>query len=197
MRIISGKFKGHRLVAFQADHIRPTTDRVKETIFNKLFSDLEAATVWDLFAGTGNLGLESISRGARQVIFVENSKKSLQILRQNLNKLKIEDGFLIQPVDVFQFLKKQSELPDLVFVDPPFTRSWAHDVMTAVGAIPARQNACKIIIESKSQERIDDGYGGAKLLDRKTFGDKVLSIFITVPTPKGVIVDDSSEVQNP
>lgn len=185
MRVISGKYKGHRLVAFDADHIRPTTDRVKETIFNKLFSDIGTARVWDLFAGTGNLGIECLSREADFVVFVENNKKSLQIIRQNLSKLKVDSGFKIEGRDVFQFLRAQTELPDLVFIDPPFTRSWAHDVMTAVGQIPPGESSCKIVIESKKQERIDDEYGFAKLLDRKGFGDKVLSIFLSASQRQG------------
>lgn len=193
MRVISGKYKGHRLVAFDADHIRPTTDRVKETIFNKLFSEIAEAKVWDLFAGTGNLGIECLSRAAEAVVFVENNRKALQIIRQNLNKLKIESGFSIEGRDVFQFLRDQPQLPDLVFIDPPFTRSWAHEVMTVVGAIPAGAHSCKIVIESKKQERIDDAYGFAKLLDRKGFGDKVLSIFLSSSQSQGDSGDESNK----
>ena len=80
MRIISGRFKGRVLSSFQADHIRPTTDRVKETLFNKWMSYTEAANVLDLFSGTGNLGLESLSRGCRHVDFVDLNLKSIQIL---------------------------------------------------------------------------------------------------------------------
>ena len=74
MRIISGKYKGHQLVSFQADHIRPTTDRVKESLFNMIQGEIDGARVLDLFSGTGSLGLEALSRGAREVIFVEKSK---------------------------------------------------------------------------------------------------------------------------
>ena len=89
MRIISGKFKGRVLSSFQADHIRPTTDRVKETLFNKWMHYLEDAHVIDLFSGTGNLGLEALSRGAKHVIFVEKNASSIKILKKTLSYLKL------------------------------------------------------------------------------------------------------------
>lgn len=179
MRIIAGRFKGHPLVAFKASHIRPTTDRVKETIFNKLMGQLLEANVWDLYAGTGNLGLEALSRGAGHVTFVESHRKSLQILQQNVTKLQVEDEVTVRKSDVFQFLKSAScePSPDIVFVDPPFTRELAHSSMQALQDVGLKD--CKIIIESKKQERIDDVYGMFQLLDRTAFGDKTLSIFHT------------------
>ena len=80
MRIISGKYKSQQLHSFSADHIRPTTDRVKETLFNIIQNHLPGAYVLDLFAGTGNLGIEALSRGAEEVLFVENHSKSLEII---------------------------------------------------------------------------------------------------------------------
>src|SRR3954462_11414596 len=105
MRIISGKYKGRQLVDFSADHIRPTTDRVKETLFNKLMGIIEGARVLDLFSGTGNLSIECLSRGAAWVDIVENHKKSLSIIRENLALLKITEGFAIHPVDTFRYLE--------------------------------------------------------------------------------------------
>ena len=90
MRIISGKFKGRNLVSFKADHIRPTMDRVKETLFNKWMHEVDDSLFLDLFSGTGSLGLEALSRGARHVTFVEKSNKSIQIIKENLY-MEIED----------------------------------------------------------------------------------------------------------
>src|ERR1035437_557283 len=104
MRVISGKFKGRQLVEFEADHIRPTTDRVKETLFNKLMGQVEGARVLDLFSGTGNLAIECTSRGAAWVDMVESHKKSLEIIRENLNKLKITEGFKLNQIDAFRYI---------------------------------------------------------------------------------------------
>jgi 16S rRNA (guanine966-N2)-methyltransferase len=86
VRIISGKWKGRQLVSFKANHIRPTTDRVKETLFNILQHDIPDSRILDLFGGTGNLSFESLSRGARFVELVESHKISLKIIQENMTK---------------------------------------------------------------------------------------------------------------
>ena len=178
MRIISGRFKGHRLVSFQADHIRPTTDRVKESVFNILQAYFDGSSVLDLFAGTGNLGIEALSRGAARVQSVESNKKSLSILKENLTKLKIADEVKVHPIDVFQFLKKyQGEAFDIIFIDPPFTQALAHDVMSALAVSNVFNENTWVIIESSDHERLDSEYSQLKRLDQRDFGDKKVSFF--------------------
>ncbi len=178
MRIISGKFKGRQLVEFQADHIRPTTDRVKETLFNKLMSKVEDARVLDLFSGTGNLGIECISRGAAWVDMVESHKQSLSIMRENLTKLKISEGFKIVGIDAFRYIEGFSGLPyDIVLADPPFTQSWAHDLALKIGSSSLMGPDSVLVIEASSKERMDNDYPGLKRLDRREFGDKHLNFF--------------------
>ena len=178
MRIISGKYKGHKLVSFDADHIRPTTDRVKQTLFDKLMGLTGEARVLDLFSGTGNLGIEALSREASHVDFVEENRKSLSILKENLNKLRITDGFKIHPVDVFKYLKRyEGAAYQLILADPPFTQKWADEVMTAIAASSAIGTDTIVAIESAAKETIRDVYSDLNLLDRKNFGDKNLSLF--------------------
>lgn len=179
MRIISGKYKGRHLVSFKAGHIRPTMDRIKETIFNKWMLYIDGAQVLDLFAGTGNLGIEALSRGASHVTFVEKNSKSLRIIQENLELLKVDKSeFLILPKDVLSFLKTYSDKKfDLIFIDPPFTEKMAHDVMTAVGSSQIFSEDTRIVIESIKQERIDDTYGDLACYDRQDYGDKFLSFF--------------------
>lgn len=178
MRIISGKYKGHPLVSFQADHIRPTTDRVKESLFNMIQNHIEDARVLDLFSGTGNLGLEALSRGAKEVLFVEKSKKSIQILEKNLAKLKVEEPYRIQQKDVISFLKSYDGEPfDIIFADPPFTEKMAHDVMLAAGASRIFHPQSLMMIESARRERIEDDYSPLIRYDVREFGDKLLSFY--------------------
>ncbi|HPI40347.1 MAG TPA: 16S rRNA (guanine(966)-N(2))-methyltransferase RsmD [Pseudobdellovibrionaceae bacterium] len=179
MRIISGKFKGHSLVSFKADHIRPTTDRVKESLFNKIRDSLEGARVLDLFCGTGNLGLEAISRGAVHCLFVDAQAKSLSITKENIDKLKIDKKeYSIQKEDVLRFLKKyEGEGFDVIFIDPPFTEKMAHEVMDAVSKSRIYLPHCLISIESQKKERIDEQYGELKRFDFKEYGDKSLSLY--------------------
>jgi 16S rRNA (guanine966-N2)-methyltransferase len=179
VRIISGKFKGHQLVSFQADHIRPTTDRVKETLFNKLMFQMEGARVLDLFCGTGNLGLEALSRGAQSCLFVEKSPKSIQITRQNLEKLKVPTSdFRIITMDALQFLKTyEGPAFDIVFADPPFTQKLAHSVMQNASQSKVISQTTIMAIESEKKEQIEDLYSDLKRFDAREFGDKILSFF--------------------
>lgn len=179
MRIISGRFKGHQLVAFKADHIRPTTDRVKETMFNKLMFDLEGARVLDLFCGTGNLGLEALSRGARECIFVEKNPKSIEIARKNIEKLKVASSeYKIINMDVLTYLRAyQGEPFDIIFADPPFTEKMAHAVMEAASQSAAFGAHTVLTIESERKERMEDLYSELERYDAREFGDKILSFF--------------------
>lgn len=179
MRIVSGRFKGRVLSSFKADHIRPTTDRVKETLFNKWMTQIADAKVLDLFAGTGNLGIESLSRGCVHVDFVEKNLKSIQILKSNIELLKIEkDEYAIHKQDVLTYLKNyQGATYDLILADPPFTEKMAHDVMLALDASSCFNENTLIAIESQKKERMDESYVHLYRYDFKDYGDKVLSFF--------------------
>lgn len=179
MRIIAGKYRGHQLVAFKADHIRPTTDRVKETLFNKLQFQLEGAQVADLFCGTGNLGIEALSREAAFCTFVEKNPKSVAIARQNLEKLKVPaNEYKIVVMDVLAYLKSyQGVAFDIILADPPFTERMAHAVMEAAGASSAVGTQTVLAIESLKQERMEERYGVLVRYNQKDYGDKYLNLF--------------------
>lgn len=178
MRIISGKFKGRQLTSFQAGHIRPTTDRVKETLFNKLMGEIEGARILDLFSGTGNLAIECISRGARWVDLVESHRKSLSIIGENLRLLKIEDGYKIFPVDVFKYIRSyQGDPYDVIIADPPFTEKLGHDLLLLISTSSLMGPDSTLVIEVSSKERMDEVYPGLNRLDRREFGDKHLHFF--------------------
>lgn len=188
MRVISGKFKGRQLVSFQADNIRPTTDRVKETWFNKLMGRVEDARVLDLFSGTGSLAIECISRGAGWVDLVENHRKSLAIIRENMEKLKIDEGYKIHPVDAFRYIESYSGQPyDLVLADPPFTQALAHDLALTIGKSGVLAEGGWLVIEASSKERMDENYPGLNRLDQRKFGDKHLNFFEKVNDGQGDI----------
>lgn len=178
MRVIAGRFKGRPLLAFKASHIRPTTDRVKESIFNKIMNHWDSPRVLDLFSGTGSLTIEAISRGAAEVTAVEMNRKSLQILRKNLQHFSLTDEVKVLPLDVFKFLKKPVGGPfDLILVDPPFTKKLAHLVMEALSKSNIFTAGAWVVIEASSQERLDEAYPTFELLDKKDFGDKSVAFF--------------------
>jgi 16S rRNA (guanine966-N2)-methyltransferase len=178
MRIISGKYKGRQLVSFQADNIRPTTDRVKETLFNKLMGYIDGARVLDLFSGTGNLAIECLSRGAAHVDLVENHRKSLEIIKKNMSALKIGEGFKIHPVDAFKYIQSyEGPAYDVIIADPPFTQSYGHELCVKIGESANLGSAFIYVVEASSKERVDESYPGLNRLDRREFGDKHLNFF--------------------
>lgn len=120
MRIISGKYRSLILSEFKGDGIRPTADRVKESLFNILAAHVPSARVLDLFCGSGGLGLECISRGAAEVIFNDISKDSISILKKNLARLKDAENYKVFNLDFSDCLNSVSGRFDLVFLDPPY-----------------------------------------------------------------------------
>jgi 16S rRNA (guanine966-N2)-methyltransferase len=179
MRIISGKFGGRKLTPFKADHIRPTTDRVKEVIFNKLMGEMEGARVLDLFSGTGSLAFEAVSRGAAHVVAVEKNPKSIEIIKKNSELLKVAATELtVIKKDVLAYLK--GSFPqgyDIILIDPPFTESMADEVMTALGQSELARFPTKIFIEAGKKETLAPSYGTIQMIEKKDYGDKHLGIY--------------------
>jgi 16S rRNA (guanine966-N2)-methyltransferase len=178
MRIIAGRFKGRHLARFKADHIRPTTDRVKESIFNKLQGNLDGARVLDLFSGTGNLACEAVSRGASSVDAVELNRKSLAIIRENLALLGIENEVRVIGDDVLKYLKKyQGEPYDLILIDPPFTEKLAHSVLETLAPSAVMGSETVVMLESSSHEKVLEHYEGLLRTDERDYGDKRVSFW--------------------
>lgn len=177
MRVIAGKYGGRKLTSFDEDHIRPTTDRIKGVIFNKLQDEFENANVIDLFSGTGSLGIEALSRGAASVKFVEKNGKSLQIIKKNLQTLGVTEPYTIEKNDVIKFLKNHESSYDIILIDPPFTEKMADEVMIAVSQSKIFQKNSVIVIESSKHEKINEKYDSLVLFDQKNYGDKFLSFF--------------------
>ena len=122
MRVITGRFKGRRLTTVGDLSVRPATDRVKQVIFDILATriDLNESSVLDLFAGTGSLGIEALSRGAAQVDFVEKDEAAARCIEQNLMSLQALDSTIVYRVDALRFVEDCTNTYDLVFADPPY-----------------------------------------------------------------------------
>ncbi len=180
MRIISGKYKGQTLSSFNQPHIRPTTDRVKEAIFNMFQFEFENSHILDLYSGTGNLGIEALSRNALSVTFVDSHPASIMILKKNLQKLSIKDSFEIIKSDSLEFLSGQFENPfDIILIDPPFTKKLAHSTLLALSQSKALGPSTRVAIEWSKHEFLDESYPNLTLLKTKSFGDKSLSVFLS------------------
>ena len=121
MRIITGKAKGINLKTPTGDLTRPTSDRVKEAVFSMLQFDIEGRTVLDLFAGTGQMGLEALSRGAREATFIDKSKEAIKLIKENAEKTHLLENAIIFQIDYLEFLQKNiGKTYDIIFLDPPY-----------------------------------------------------------------------------
>lgn len=118
MRIISGKYRGRKLKEFDLNSTKPTTDRVKESIFNLIQFEVVDAVVLDLFSGTGALGIEAISRGARKTYLVDANKQAISIIKENLKN--IDEDYVVEQKDYLTFLNLTKEKFDIVLLDPPY-----------------------------------------------------------------------------
>jgi len=122
IRIIGGKYRGRKLPVISADGLRPTTDRIKETVFNWLMPYIHQAKCLDCFAGSGGLGFEALSRGAKQVTFLELNKNAAQQIQKNLLLLNANNALLVKTNSI-DYLKHVNDCFDLVFLDPPFRQN--------------------------------------------------------------------------
>ncbi|HEX3011322.1 MAG TPA: 16S rRNA (guanine(966)-N(2))-methyltransferase RsmD [Syntrophomonadaceae bacterium] len=135
MRVIAGKAKGKRLKAPPGDNTRPITDMIKEALFNVLGERVEGALFLDLFAGSGSVGIEALSRGAETVVFIDNNAAAVGVIRENLNNCRMTEGFEVYRNDVFRainILQTRGSKFDLVYVDPPFTNTEIFDKVLKV-----------------------------------------------------------------
>ena len=132
MRVITGSARGRRLKELEGMETRPTTDRVKEGLFNVLQFDIEGRRVLDLFAGTGQLGIECLSRGAASAVFVDKRPDAVKLIRENLKLCDLTDRARVVAGDSMEFLKSVREKFDLVLLDPPFRGGTLEKILPAV-----------------------------------------------------------------
>ena len=157
MRIIAGKYKGRPLSTVHNLSIRPTTDRAKQTIFDMLSNRIEfsGARVLDLFAGSGSLGLEALSRGAAFVVFVEKARSSLDVLEKNIRYLDCADQCRVHQADVFWYLKNTQQAFDLIFVDPPYKLETIGTLPNAIYNSKVVHPETYIVMEHSKESVID------------------------------------------
>ncbi|EJO2021140.1 16S rRNA (guanine(966)-N(2))-methyltransferase RsmD [Vibrio vulnificus] len=154
VRIISGLWRGRKLPVHDAEGLRPTTDRVKETLFNWLAQDIPHARCLDLFAGSGGLGFEAASRQAEQVTMLELNPKAFAQLQQNVTALKANNIKVIQG-DALQFLKQQGSPHHVVFIDPPFRQGLLAEAVTLLEQNGWLAEDAMIYIETEKELQVE------------------------------------------
>jgi 16S rRNA (guanine966-N2)-methyltransferase len=175
IRIIAGKYRGRKLPVLDAEGLRPTTDRVKETVFNWLMPYLNKANCLDCFAGSGGLGVEALSRGAQQVTFLELNKQAAQQLKANLNTLK-ENNAKVITTNSLTYLKEVTQQFDLVFIDPPFRQNLALKTINKLNNGWLSKNAL-IYVEVESEIQLHDLPNHWQLLKEKIAGQVAYRLY--------------------
>lgn len=151
MRIIAGSKRSLPLKTIEGRDTRPTTDRIKETLFNMIQNEIPGCYFLDLFAGSGQIGLEAISRGARYAVFVENAKKAAACIQDNINFTKSEKESLLLQMDVIPALRSMEGKYqfDVIFLDPPYEQLLEKDVLEYLTASSLLKEEALIIVEAK------------------------------------------------
>ena len=185
MRVIAGKYRSRPLRSLKGMDIRPTSDRLRETLFNVLTAGNPAAlegSIWlDLFAGTGAVGIEALSRGAREVHFVESSKAAAQAIRRNLQSLDIAEGFEILQEELpraFWRMERQKVTADVVFLDPPYRMKNAYSETLLALAESSLIWAMSVVV-AEHEKKFDPGeeFGELRRFRQLVQGSTALSFY--------------------
>jgi 16S rRNA (guanine966-N2)-methyltransferase len=185
MRIIAGTAKGRRLKAPKTWDVRPTADRVKESLFNIISNkkSFEDKHFLDLFAGTGNVGIEALSRGIRYAYFVEKEPQNIKIIVQNLTNAGFEAKSQVIKADVLEGIKKLSRKGikfDFVFLDPPYNRQLVTSALTALEAADIINPEGIVVVEHHRDEQPKESFGKIRLFDQRTYGETRISFFVSI-----------------
>lgn len=177
MRIIAGDYKGRKLQNPVDKRIRPTADKVKEAVFSILAADIYEANVLDLFSGTGNLGLEALSRGANHCWFGDNSRDSISLLRENIRYCRAEDRATVIPGDFRKTLQKLTDPMDVIFLDPPYNQGVLPKCLKLIDEYCLLKDQGLIVAEHRKEEILPQQVGGFEKIKERKYGTVVISIY--------------------
>ncbi|MDR1773700.1 MAG: 16S rRNA (guanine(966)-N(2))-methyltransferase RsmD [Clostridioides sp.] len=180
MRIISGKVRGLKLETPKNDDIRPTTDRIKESVFNIINSYILDSEVLDLFSGSGSLGLECISRGAKKCVFVDSNKESINLLKKNIRKTRFEENSEVFNLDfrdaLGQFGTKNKKF-DLIFLDPPYHEGLFEEALQKIQKNNLIKEDSLIIVEHDTEDKLPDKIDKLSKKDERKYGKTTITFY--------------------
>ena len=173
MRIISGKARGTKLYTLEGLETRPTLDRVKESIFNIIQNEIEDSVVLDLFAGSGAIGIEMLSRGAKKAILCDKSKDAIGIIKKNIEKTHMKENTEIYNLDFEECINKiKNQKFDIIYLDPPYNTEFIKKSLKKIIEQDIIKKEGKIIIETDDEQRIlkDIENIGVDIIDKRKYG---------------------------
>lgn len=180
MRIIAGKARGRKLIPPATMETRPTLDRVKEAMFSSIYGYIQDSIVIDIFAGTGSLGLEAASRGAKEVYLIDKSSVTFPLLKENVENLKFDDFCIPLNMDSYEalnFLANKGKVFDLIFIDPPYCKEMIPEAMKMISEKNLLQKEGIIVTKIDTIEEIYSGYEDIVLVKSKKYGNTTVCYY--------------------
>lgn len=177
MRVITGKARGVNLKTPEGIQTRPTADRVKEALFSVINFDIPGAVVLDLFGGTGQLGIEALSRGANRAVFVDESEKACLLIRENLRRTKLEQQSKVLRSDYLAFLHSCIDKFDIVFLDPPYAEVFLENALKCITEIDILRSGGIIVCERPLDKELPYEYPGYSRSRDYKYGKTLITLY--------------------
>jgi len=180
MRIVAGTYRSRLIQMPKGVKIRPTQDRVREAIFNILGARLVGAKFLDLFSGSGAFGIEALSRGAREAVFIDNNPSCISTIKKNLISLHIEDNFKVIHKDALKAIKdlnRAKDRFDIVFLDPPYYKSLSEKSLIAIDKCDIIHHSSFVIAEHFKKDALPESLVNLKLVRQSKYGDTAVSFY--------------------
>ena len=177
MRVIAGKARGVVLKAPSGMATRPTADRVKEALFSIIHFDLPGKRVLDLFAGTGQLGIEALSRNAKEAVFIDEKENACGIIRENLNRSGFQDCSKVIHTDYLRYLKTTCEKFDIIFLDPPYAEVFLENALKMITEIDILQSGGIIVTERPINKELLLNFDGFVRSKDYKYGNTLLTLY--------------------
>ncbi len=175
MRIITGIARGRKLLTLEGEGVRPTAERVKEAIFSIIQFDIEGRRVLDLFAGSGQLGIEALSRGAHCATFIDQSKESTDIIEYNLKSTGLDKNTIVKNSDAMSFLATTKDVFDIAFVDPPYNRDLVQNALQMLCKNMAKDGV--MICETPFDEELPQSVGTFRIYKDYKYGKTKITLY--------------------
>lgn len=196
VRVVSGSAKGRPLKAVPGTGTRPTTDKVKEALFSMIGPYFDGGAVLDLFAGSGGLGIEALSRGMSEAVFIDLEPKSIEVIKENLKKTGLDHQAEVFRNDAGRALKvlaKRGALFDAVFLDPPYRLKQGDELMSRMAALGLLRQDAVIVLEYESGYVYPENFGPFHLVRKAVYGETALSIYHYEPDSSGAAESGEGE----
>ena len=177
MRVISGKARGIQLKTPEGLATRPTIDRVKEALFSIIHFDIPQARVLDLFGGTGQLGIEALSRGAKSAVFVDQREEACRLIRENLRRTKMESDAKVVRADYMEYLRRCRESFDIILLDPPYAEVFLENALKCITEIDILQSGGIIVTERPLGKELPWDFEGYTCSKDYKYGKVLLTLY--------------------